>query len=98
MVTELKPCPFCGGAIIIEGNEEVWCDYCGVLTSATDWNTRPIEDALRVQLEKVEDILREIIAAFKAKAGGEPKEGCGFNVGLGEEPWLNCYYGKDWEP
>jgi ribosomal protein L37AE/L43A len=67
MVTELKPCPFCGKNNIIEDDEEVWCDDCGVLTTTLAWNNRPIEDALRVQLEKVEDILREIIA----KAGGE---------------------------
>ena len=59
---ELKPCPFCGG-------EETWlddtmaphyyqrnCVDCGAGPDhAGDWNTRPIEDELRKDLERLAD-------------------------------------------
>ena len=63
MSDELKPCPFCGSSNTtldyyeISGPQElgtiVVCNDCGASAkSIVDWNTRPIEDALRAQLEK----------------------------------------------
>ena len=55
----LKVCPFCGSeAVRVPGGEYDRC-YCSNAKcpefpgymSLTDWNTRPIEDALRKQLE-----------------------------------------------
>jgi hypothetical protein len=63
MSDELKPCPFCGEKAEIrvkqwidgEGYPDklVWveCPDCGDTHRPDNWNTRPIEDALRAELE-----------------------------------------------
>jgi len=72
-LNELKPCPFCGG----KAEEDthiggVVCEnYCtnpntfdgggGVWT--TDWNTRPIEDALNARIAELEALIDQLIAA-----------------------------------
>lgn len=58
---ELKPCPFCGGKADYVGTE-IECLECGVMMPKTfafemqvdNWNTRPIEDALRAQLAEAQ--------------------------------------------
>ena len=65
----LKPCPFCGGEafyIKIMGNyekpHEIYCSKCdGAITEGrsekqvvTNWNTRPIEDALQARIAELE--------------------------------------------
>jgi hypothetical protein len=55
---ELAPCPFCGGKAKVESCEDgpvAWCENpsCGtVVVCAYQWNTRPVEDALRAELEQ----------------------------------------------
>ena len=64
MSDELKACPFCGSLSVREGCDTpdakwhyVECDDChatskadlGVSGATENWNTRPIEDALRAQ-------------------------------------------------
>jgi ribosomal protein S27AE len=62
MDEELKPCPFCGGKKITEDEEYgIYCERCGYgwqwddfasnETVKEKWNFRPIEDALRQQLQ-----------------------------------------------
>ena len=69
-MSELKPCPFCGGEafyIKIMGNyekpHEIYCSKCnGAITEGrsekqvvTNWNTRPIEDALHARIAELEE-------------------------------------------
>lgn len=69
---ELKPCPFCGGKADYVGTE-IECLECGVMMPKTfafemqvdNWNTRPIEDALRAQLAEAQaevERLKNIVA------------------------------------
>lgn len=42
-MTELKPCPFCGGGDIIKSPERAWarmCNSCGAETPIAQWNAR----------------------------------------------------------
>ena len=69
----LKPCPFCGGEafyIEIMGNyekpHEIYCSKCdGAITEGrsekqvvTNWNTRPIEDELQAENERLKEKLQ----------------------------------------
>jgi len=67
---ELKACPFCGSSNTtldyyeISGPQElgtiVVCNDCGASAkSIVDWNTRPIEDALRARIAELERQLDE---------------------------------------
>lgn len=57
---ELKPCPFCGedGVLDERSSYTVECSVCGCCAwipgrnydGRPDWNTRPIEDALRAEV------------------------------------------------
>jgi len=50
-MTDLKPCPFCGGEAV-EGMSRIWCEKCGVETEREDdiekaisvWNTRHVPE------------------------------------------------------
>lgn len=64
-MSDLKPCEKCGGtdvyAISDPYDECVRCETCGwyiyiddLETSIKKWNTRPIEDALQIKLDKYE--------------------------------------------
>jgi len=46
---EMKPCPFCGGeaAQSMVTFLDIYCVACGARTELSNWNTRPLEDALR---------------------------------------------------
>jgi hypothetical protein len=65
--SEMGRCPFCGGSDLVDQNlgfglwKYVHCQSCGIDGPAnSDWNTRPIEDALRARLEKAEAALKEM--------------------------------------
>lgn len=71
-MSELKPCPFCGGDqldIGITGGATFWveCSSCGSCSASHDdeydattaWNNRPGEDALQERVEALE-WLREV--------------------------------------
>ena len=70
-MSELKPCPFCGGNnLTIERlMYVVFCNDCGAEMSGNaplgNWNTRPIEDALNARIAELE--------AENAKLKAEPK-------------------------
>ena len=67
-MSELKPCPFCGSGEVFYKHAlscEVECDNCGASMHSGDWNTRPVEDELRAELARRD----EIIARLKEDAG-----------------------------
>jgi hypothetical protein len=74
-MTELKKCPFCGsepGYIKDVDGEWIWCsnvECMGGNGSGERWNTRPLEDALQVQLNELknenDDLMGDYIAAAK---------------------------------
>lgn len=64
MTDELKPCSFCGGVPVVMTmysggglSKFVACLNChsGTSLSIVEWNTRPIEDALRARIEELEE-------------------------------------------
>lgn len=72
MSDELKPCPFCGGEAVLNTESfsgvEVFCIDCiigtGTRSSIRDainmWNTRPAEDALKAENERLKEALAQI--------------------------------------
>jgi hypothetical protein len=58
--TDLKPCPFCGAeAGWVTEERAIECGHCAATgpwrdLREADWNTRPIEDALRARAEAAE--------------------------------------------
>jgi len=74
MSEELKACPFCGSLSVREGCDTpdakwhyVECDDChatskadlGVSGAIENWNTRPLEDALRTELDACKSVLAD---------------------------------------
>ena len=58
-MSELKPCPFCGSNDIVyeEALSVTYCNDCGGELDegfGSDWNTRPIEDALNARIAELE--------------------------------------------
>lgn len=80
---ELKPCPFCKGLNIVRysynfsNNIHYQCSKCGCLSifdnkSKDTWNTRPAEDALKAEVERLKadlEIQKNLTrqACFEAK-------------------------------
>ena len=64
-MSELKPCPFCGGTKICteKGINLNYCDNCSAESNVEHWNTRRIEDALNARIAELE----AENAALKAK-------------------------------
>lgn len=63
MSEELKPCPFCGGNVnlAINGIIKHTCHGYGDAWCNTDkWNTRPIEDGLRAELARCDEIIKRL--------------------------------------
>lgn len=68
----LKPCPLCGGTnlevakdfyynnITRLTSDAVECKGCGLFLHIDDWNTRPIEDGLQAEIEKLKAVLMDI--------------------------------------
>lgn len=77
---ELLKCPFCGSDDLSVHLDDgfsyyVWCGNCGSLTDNDHltekevieaWNTRPAEDALKAEIERLKEALESIclVAAF----------------------------------
>ncbi len=67
-MSELKPCPICGGANIEEGiggDEMYWdmgrCVTCNSQFPVARRNSRPIEEALTAEIERLREYLNAII-------------------------------------
>ena len=68
-MSELKPCPFCGGEPVVEGNlvacnnlncptyDNYWTDP--MIFTCDQWNTRPIEDTLQAENEWLKEELQQ---------------------------------------
>ena len=55
-MSELKPCPFCGGTKICTEkgiNLNNYCDNCSAESNVEHWNTRPVEDALNARISEL---------------------------------------------
>lgn len=70
---DLKPCPFCGAAAAVERDkhgviESVDCSAICDLQHPTsvDWNSRPVEDALRARVEAAEAEIVRLGALYEA--------------------------------
>ena len=60
-MSELKPCPFCGGeAELCYSEVDTFCRKCNVMQETELWNTRPIEDALNKRIAELEAAQRWI--------------------------------------
>jgi hypothetical protein len=58
-MSELKPCPFCGGKNVLstelqDGLPFIAYCQCGAENEAENWNNRPIEDKLRKRIAELE--------------------------------------------
>lgn len=56
MTDDLKPCPFCGEKNLVDSGGIVSCAsvHCGGAAGRSAvWNTRPVEDKLRAEVEKL---------------------------------------------
>jgi len=57
MSEELKPCPFCGGKVMLRGGgmsqdfEEVWCKDCFSNVNPRIWNTHTPDTSAKVDME-----------------------------------------------
>ena len=70
-MSELKPCPFCGGEAHYNPYlNKVWCSNkeCEGNSGSwkiAEWNTRPIEDALRAENERLKELNNDIVKYLK---------------------------------
>lgn len=67
MVVKLKPCPFCGETDQF-GNENCVCGSDELQRmSRGAWNTRPREDALEAEIERLQDELEKMRKASSTR-------------------------------
>ncbi len=82
---ELKPCPFCDSSKAFHNTyeadfgiaHEIVCDLCGCNVTYYEslkdcilrWNTRPIEDALRAEIAKLQDDNRSLVEQINHFSG-----------------------------
>ena len=107
---ELKPCPFCGtlpqaNAWIFRGISETRyfcpnqeCPLSVRTVTLEEWNTRPIEDALKariVELEKLVDELKPYRDGYDAYEN-PPEEGENVVANLGSWLFLAQHRGDKW--
>jgi len=76
-MSELKPCPFCGGEVTARLTPQgyIWCDNCHTPFNAVDelFNTRPIEDKLTAtiaerdaEIERLNERVEELSMRLEA--------------------------------
>lgn len=67
-MSELKPCPFCGGKNELKqerGYVDVCCALIGSTISIDEWNTRPIEDALQAEIDRLQEKLHDELSQLE---------------------------------
>ena len=73
-MSELKPCPFCGGAAYITGGE-VLCSSChATVDYAHTWNHRPAEDDILAENARLKKQLENVKAYMYRKWHGMARE------------------------
>lgn len=72
MSEDLKACPFCGRKVdeTIENLDVVSCSYHTLFIKSENWNTRPIEDALRAENERLRIALYMYAEKLMTQDGG----------------------------
>jgi hypothetical protein len=84
-MNELKPCPLCGSSDVCntwdqQSHNVVYCNSCSLIGSIANnideanklWNTRPIEDALRAELEQARARIAGLESYADKLAAGYP--------------------------
>ena len=68
-MSELKPCPFCGGTNICteKGINLNYCDSCSAEANIEHWNNRPIEDALTARIAELEAVVDKLIWSVEGR-------------------------------
>ncbi len=105
MSDELKPCPFCGKSLYYEETPmgiDAHCTSKGCVLygkkflwlKTQAWNTRPIEDALQVEIERLSGIILNASNVTFDWKGEECRECCDSRPG--EEHEEDCSFYK-WE-
>ena len=66
-MSELKPCPFCGGTKICteKGINLNYCDNCSAESNIEHWNIRPIEDTLNKRIAELEAEIDQLAARWR---------------------------------
>ena len=69
-MTELKPCPFCGGKarLFVNGGVRVICSKCGVSTKIL---TDKLECSSRVMHQMIDDLARALTEKRKCEGNGD---------------------------
>ena len=73
MSSELKPCPFCGRENIETEDGRAICMNCFVIAHERHWSDRPIEDALKEQIAKLQEDNRHLVEQMNAMANSLPQ-------------------------
>ena len=90
----LKPCPLCGTTENVaqysgkpyKGSRQVYCNKCGLQWftntdgSYDTWNTRPIEDGLQAEIERLNAKVAELESYKQLR-----KEVNAYHIGMGAE-------------
>jgi hypothetical protein len=101
-MSELKPCPFCGGeAELCYSEVDIFCRKCNVMQETELWNTRPIEDNLIARIAELEAAQRWRVVAdgeLPEVYRDEDGEFIPFLVceGDGDRPFIAMYGGTNW--
>lgn len=59
----LKPCPNCGSGKVADNQLVTSCKDCGSAALRGHWNSRPAENALRAENERLRDLIRRAMNA-----------------------------------
>ena len=79
MADLLKDCPACGHEALFQGNLAVMaiCGKCYLHTvvcstteeAAKQWNNRPVEDAMKERIAKLEELISDMLCVMQGSTG-----------------------------